>query len=83
MWAINIYSEVVKKLARLPAEERERILRAVYAMRENPFARDLVPLRDRRGWRLRVGRWRVLLTIDSETRTINVLSMGPRGDVYK
>ncbi|MEW6263344.1 MAG: type II toxin-antitoxin system RelE/ParE family toxin [Thermodesulfobacteriota bacterium] len=83
MWTVNVYSEAIKKLAKIQPEERERILRAIYRLRDNPFGKDVVPLRDRPGWRLRVGRWRVLMTIDKEAKVINVLAIGPRGDVYK
>ena len=40
-------------------------------------------LRGRPGLRLRVGPWRVIFERDEEARKIDVLRIGPRGDVYK
>ena len=34
-------------------------------------------------FRARVGRWRVLFTVNRQQRVVNVLSIGPRGDAYK
>ena len=42
-----------------------------------------MPLRGRPGFRLRVGTWRVIFERDEEAQTIDVLRIGPRGDVYK
>ena len=44
---------------------------------------DVTPLRGRPGLRLRVGPWRVIFERDEEARKIDVLRIGPRGDVYK
>lgn len=44
---------------------------------------DATRLRGRPGFRLRAGGWRVIDKRDEETREINVLRIGPRGDVYK
>ena len=52
---------------------------------QNPGRRDIdvTPLRGRPGLRLRVGPWRVIFERDEEARKIDVLRIGPRGDVYK
>lgn len=34
-------------------------------------------------WRLRVGDFRVIFEVNEEERRVNVLRIGPRGDVYK
>ena len=47
------------------------------------FAFDVRRLVGRSGYRLRVGKWRVLLDIYEESRTIHVTRIGSRGDVYK
>ena len=44
---------------------------------------DVTPLRGRPGLRLRVGPWRIIFERDEESRIIDVLRIGPRGDVYK
>jgi mRNA interferase RelE/StbE len=83
MWRVVILPEVKKRLARLPADDRERILRALLALSAGPSAGDVKPLRGRPEWRLRVGGWRVLLRIVPEDQAIFAVHLGPRGDVYK
>ena len=41
-----------------------------------------MPLRGRPGFRLRIGGWRVIFDRHEEAREIDVLRIGPRGDVY-
>jgi mRNA interferase RelE/StbE len=40
-------------------------------------------LTGREGWRIRVGKYRVIYEIDDKERTITVLHVGLRRDVYR
>lgn len=82
-WRVEIARCVEKSLARLPVREGERILIAILALRDGPTAGDLKHLHGRPEYRLRVGRWRVLLRVDRGARTIWAVDAGPRGDIYK
>ena len=44
---------------------------------------DVTRLKGRPGLRLRVGSWRVIFRRDEKAREINVLRIGPRGDIYR
>ncbi len=71
-------------MAKLPRKERERLLDAMLAMKADPFAGDVAKLKGSlEGWRLRVGRWRVLFVVDQENKAVVIVGFGPRGDVYK
>jgi mRNA interferase RelE/StbE len=83
VWLVEIHDRVYKKLAKLPRPEREAILLALSNLQNDPFTLDLKPLRGRRDWRLRVGRWRILVRTDIEEKIVVVYDLGPRGDVYK
>lgn len=83
-WKVVIQEKEKRYLARLPRRERERLLDAMLAMGSDPFAGDVAKLKgSREGYRLRVGRWRILFMVDAEARTVIIAGMGPRGDVYK
>jgi mRNA-degrading endonuclease RelE of RelBE toxin-antitoxin system len=45
MWTVTIHKRVEKRLALLTKDERDRILRAIHALRATPFEHDLKPLR--------------------------------------
>jgi mRNA interferase RelE/StbE len=43
-----------------------------------------IPLKARPGtWRARVGNLRIILDVREESRTLLVIDIGPRGDIYK
>lgn len=44
---------------------------------------DVMPLKGRPGYRLRVGSWRVIYRLNKEVLEILVIKIASRGDVYK
>ncbi len=81
-WQVTVQPSVEKQLARIPNPDRGRILRAIEALSDD-LTGDVRPLVGRGGYRLRVGKWRLLMSIDEELRQVSVEALGPRGDVYK
>jgi mRNA interferase RelE/StbE len=81
-WAVVIAPETVKRLAKILNPDRRRLLTAIDALHTGPSG-DIKPLKGRSECRLRVGSWRVIMFVDESTLTINILSVGPRGDNYK
>ncbi len=83
-WSVIIQEKEKRYLSRLPRKERERLLDAMLAMKADPFAGDVARLKGSlEGWRLRVGRWRVLFMVDHEKKAVLIAGLGPRGDIYK
>lgn len=44
---------------------------------------DIQKLAGRTGYRLRIGNWRALYRVKKEKLIIEVIKIGPRGDIYK
>ncbi len=65
-----------KSLKRLPRDHSQRILTAI----EKLPGGDVKRLQGRDGYRLRVGDWRVLFTMDGTA--ITIIDIGPRGGIY-
>lgn len=83
-WTVIIQEKEKRYLAKLPRRERERILDGMLALSADPLAGDVVKLKGNlEGYRLRVGRWRILFAVDVEAHKIIIAGIGPRGDVYK
>lgn len=82
-WRVEISSSVEKKLSKLPGPERGRIFKALERLEENPFQQDVKKFKAGPFWRLRVGRWRVILRVDKGNFVIVAARLGARGDVYK
>jgi mRNA interferase RelE/StbE len=81
-WSLIVAPEAIKRLKKIPDPDRRRLLGAIHALYSGPSG-DIKPLKGRKEWRMRVGAWRVVMQIDEKAKIIDILSIGPRGDVYK
>ncbi len=83
-WTIKLSNKAKKDLKAIRDETlNERIKSALYALEDDPYAGDVKKLsgwKDR--WRLRVGDWRVVYSLDNGILLILVLTVAKRGDVY-
>ena len=63
---------------------KQALRRAIEALAEDPFPRAAKKLRGEPGlWRLPLGGWRVVYTVEAERVVVLVLLIGGRGDVYE
>ena len=67
----------------LPAVVKQRIASALQKLAEQPIGRGARKLSQGPGWRIRVGDYRILYTIDKSSRLITVYAIGHRRDVYR
>ena len=80
-YQIVIDKPAMKFLQKQPHEQRERLLKAIYRL---PELGDIKPMSGHENlFRLRVGTYRVIYTIENRILTVWVLNIGNRGDVYK
>lgn len=70
-------------LRRMQPKVAHQIRKRIMAVAAEPSdsRQGIVPLSGRPGFRLRVGRWRVIFDMDAEV--LDVLAIETRGDVYK
>ena len=60
-----------------------RISRAILSLEKNPFPSGCKKLKNRDGFRIRVGDYRVLYLVDVKLKQIVVGSIGHRREVYR
>ena len=72
-----------KELAGFPLGTYERVKSAIGKLADNPRPRGSRKLIGRDGWRVRVGEYRVVYEIDDNNRSVTVLHVGHRRDVYR
>lgn len=83
-YAVAFRKAALRKLAALPASERQRLFTAINRLAENPAAG--TPLKGKLWglYRLRVADWRVIYEItESPEPSVVVRALGARGDIYK
>mgnify|MGYP002523214777 CR=1 FL=1 len=70
-----------KFLLKQPPEQRKRLLSAIKKL---PYAGDIKAMHGYTGYfRLRVGSYRVIYSVDNDVLIICVVNIGNRGDIYK
>lgn len=75
--------DALKSLRRMPANEAKRVRQKVDAYARDPAsqANNVVRLKGRDGFRLRVGDWRVIF--DKQGNVMAILAIGARGSIYE
>ncbi len=82
------YAIVIEKLAekfivKLPKPEKERVLKAIYKLPEGNDIKELQGKKNKGLFRLRIGDYRIIYTVDNGKLTVLVIDAGNRGDIYK
>lgn len=81
------YEIVIGKLAekfivKLPKPEKERVLKAIYNLPEGTDIKQLKGKKSKGLYRLRVGEYRIIYSIDNGRLIIYVVDAGNRGQIY-
>jgi len=83
-YRIVVKRRAEKELGSLPQKDIKRIVTAIDSLAENPLplnTKKLSGQKDR--WRIRVGHYRILYTIDESERLITIFRIGHRKDIYR
>ena len=80
-YKIEFDKRAVKFIAKQPKPQRERIFKAIYKLPDNG---DIKAMQGHQNtYRLRVGDYRILYTVDNDVLIVRVIEVGNRGDIYK
>ena len=82
-WKIEISRDARKELAGLHPQMQVRISKAILALENDPFPAGCKKLRNRDGFRIRVGDYRVLFFADMKAKRIGIGAIGHRREVYR
>ena len=85
-YQVTVEKRVEKYLRRLPLKRYQKISNLIHELKDFPGVNaDVVPLKGKykgKSYRLRVGGWRILFTVEAKTKTIQVWKIDTRGDIY-
>ena len=80
-YRIDIRRKAEKFIRKLPRQDKERVLSAIYRL---PEGEDIKKLQGHeRLMRLRVGDYRIIYRMDNGRLIVLVIDAGSRGDIYK
>ena len=82
-YTVTFERDATRALARIPNHDFGSITTAINALKHNPHPPGAKKLVGRRGWRIRVGNYRVIYDIDDTELVVTVIDVGPRSDIYR
>ena len=84
MYEINYRPQAKKALLKLQRNVAGQFRSAFVAIANNQASGlDIKPLAGRPGFRLRIGQWRAVYTVDHGRLLVVVIKIASRGDIYK
>jgi mRNA interferase RelE/StbE len=82
-YVVHLKRSAEKELADLPREVQQRIIKRLLTLKANPRPPGAKKLGGGDRFRIRVGDYRVLYTIDAALQKIEVSAVGHRREVYR
>ncbi|MFO7651218.1 MAG: type II toxin-antitoxin system RelE/ParE family toxin [bacterium] len=82
-YAVSILRRAQKELTAVSPPDFERVCAAIRELARDPHPAGSGKLVLRDGWRVRVGNYRVIYSIDDTARAVLILHIGHRRDVYR
>jgi mRNA interferase RelE/StbE len=81
-YKIELRPAAVRALGKLDPQVARRVHAAIALLAEDPRPPASRPLRGRPAWRVRVGDYRLIYTIEDDVLLVVVVALGHRRDVY-
>ncbi len=82
-YTLQVQPRAVKAIAKLQTKDQKKIHAALLLLSENPFPPASAKLTNREGYRVRVGNFRILYTVDGKKLIIQIVEVGHRREIYR
>ncbi|MBU0959665.1 MAG: type II toxin-antitoxin system RelE/ParE family toxin [Nanoarchaeota archaeon] len=83
MYVLEFSKKADRQLDKLPIEIQKRIVSVLNRLLIRPFSHDIKKLQGSPYYRVRAGKYRIILDIKQDKLIILVLEVGPRHKIYK
>lgn len=83
MYQITFRSSAIKELRKLPADYRKSVASAIDGLVEVPRPTGVKKMAGIDAWRIRVGEYRIVYSIEDKQLVIEVIRIGHRREVYR
>jgi mRNA interferase RelE/StbE len=82
-YQVNLPKTVQKQLNKLPQQLKQRILKAIIQLQQEPRPINSLQMKGSQGYRLRIGDYRILYDIDESQQVVNMRRIGHRREIYR
>ncbi len=80
---ILLVKSAEKELLSLNKNLGQRIFQKISLLTNDPYGQNSQKLEGNKGYRIRIGDYRVVYTIDKENQTILIIKIGHRREIYR
>ncbi len=80
---VVIARSVTKELERIPKRDRAKIIQRIRTLAQDPRPYGCQKLAEQERYRIRQGQYRVIYEVIDETKTVDIVKVGPRREVYR
>ena len=77
---VFLSSKASRQLRKLPVPMHKLLIERIEQLGDDPLRAHAIKLASRNGWRIRVGDYRILYTIDRKKNEVTILSVAHRRD---
>jgi mRNA interferase RelE/StbE len=82
-YEVILSRNALKFLKKLPPTDRERIKEALLKLSQNPWFTQYKKLRGYPFYRIRVGNYRIIYSVEEDSKTVYVVRIGRRENSYE
>jgi len=82
MYKLIFEKKALQDLNKLDAQIKKRIWNKLQECKENPF-RFLKPIIQIKGFKLRVGDYRIIIDVQEKIKILNIIKIGHRKNIYE
>ena len=82
-YTVLIKRSAEKEMDRLPTSAFSRMAEAILKLEREPRTKGSKKLRGAQDYRLRVGQYRILYSIDDDACVVEIIAVGHRREVYR
>ena len=83
MYKIGLSNKILKQLEKLNDSVYLKLSQKIFELSNNPRPNGCLKLTDFDGFRIRVGNFRILYTINENTKEVVIYKIDDRKDIYK
>jgi mRNA interferase RelE/StbE len=80
---VGLRASAEKELRKIPASDLARLIERIAALAGNPRPEGASKLSGEERYRIRQGDYRIVYAIDDRGKTVLIVKIGNRGDIYR
>ena len=82
-YKIEIKKSAIKELNSIPQKDIQKIITKIHFLSSNPKPQGCTKLTNREDYRIRVGNYRIIYSINEDILIITVIKIGHRKEIYR